>query len=177
MSRRRNRRAMKRRSRGMREGSPVMKIGVISDTHNYFDPKIPKFFAGVEHILHGGDIGQPGVLLELEQIAPVSAVSGNTDDPGLHFKQTQVVELAGRMFLVHHIVHPHAAQDPIRERITQERPAVVVFGHTHKPFCERIGGVLYLNPGYAGKSRFGLERSVAILQCDGDEIRTEYLKL
>ncbi len=154
-----------------------MRIGVISDTHNFIDPKIPKLFAGVEHILHGGDIGQPWVLLELEEIAPVTAVSGNTDDPGLHFKQTQVVELAGRKFLVHHIVHPHGARDPIKERIAQEQPDVVVFGHTHKPFCEKVGGVLYLNPGYAGKSRFGLERSVAILQCDQEEIRTKYLKL
>jgi predicted phosphodiesterase len=52
-----------------------------------------------------------------------------------------------------------------------------VFGHTHKPFCERIDGTLFFNPGYAGRSRFGMERSVAILHCEGKEIRTEYFKL
>jgi len=60
-----------------------MKIAVISDTHNFFDPRIPQLFAGAEHILHAGDIGLPWVLLELGQIAPVTAVSGNTDDPRL----------------------------------------------------------------------------------------------
>ena len=54
---------------------------------------------------------------------------------------------------------------------------MVIFGHTHKPFCQTIGGTLFFNPGYAGKSRFGLERSVAILHCGDHGIRAEYLKL
>jgi uncharacterized protein len=154
-----------------------MKIGVLSDTHNYLDPAIPRLFAGVQHILHAGDIGQPWVLQELEQIAPVTAVSGNTDDPGFHFKLTQVVELAVRKFLIHHIVQPNARLDPIHDLVAQERPDVVVFGHTHKPARRVIGNTLYFNPGYAGKARFGLERSVAILHCDHGELRSEYLKL
>ena len=154
-----------------------MKVAVISDTHNFFDPRIPTLLAGVNHILHGGDIGLPIIVLELEQIAPVTAVGGNTDDPGFHYRQTQTVELASRKFLVHHIVNPQALAAPIRSRIARERPAVVIFGHTHKPFCETIGGTLFFNPGYAGKSRFGLERSVAILHCGEKEIRPEYLKL
>src|SRR5207244_12911147 len=84
----------------------LMKIGVISDTHNFLDPKIPKLFAGVEHILHGGDIGLPWVILELEAIAPVTAVLGNTDDGRLQFKETEIVELAGRKFMVQDIVDP-----------------------------------------------------------------------
>ena len=154
-----------------------MRIGVISDTHNFFDPKIPRLLAGVEHILHGGDIGAPRLLWELEKIAPVTAVMGNTDDPGHHYRLTEVVELGGRKFLAHHIVNPHSLTDSLQEKITQERPDVVVFGHTHKPFCKTIDGVLYFNPGYAGQSRFGLERSVAILHCDGKRIKAEYLKL
>ena len=154
-----------------------MRIGVISDTHNYLDPRIPKLFAGVDHILHGGDIGLPIIVLELEQIAPVTVVAGNTDDPGFHYRHTQTVELAGRKFLLHHIVNPHAPADLVKARLTREHPAVVVFGHTHKPFCEIIGGTLFFNPGYAGKPRFGLERSVAILHCNARGIRPEYLKL
>src|SRR5256885_1079073 len=84
-----------------------MKIGVISDTHDFLDPKIPKLFAGVGHILHGGDIGLPWVILELEAISPVTAVLGNTDDGRLQFKETEVIELGGRKFLVHHIINPH----------------------------------------------------------------------
>jgi putative phosphoesterase len=154
-----------------------MRIGVISDTHNFFDPRIPKLFAGVDHILHGGDIGMPIILLELEQIAPVTAVGGNTDDPGFRYLDTAVKELGGRKFLLHHIVNPRNLEDRLASRVTRERPEVVVFGHTHKQFCEAIGRTLYFNPGYAGQSRFGMSRSVAILHCDAGEIRPEYLPL
>ncbi len=154
-----------------------MRIGVISDTHDFLDPKVLKLFAGVEHILHAGDIGGPVILLELEQLAPVTAVGGNTDDPGYHYSLTQAVQLAGRSFLVHHIVNPHAPPDVVTERLAHERLDVVVFGHTHKPFCHTIGSTLYFNPGYAGKSRFRLERSVALLHCAKQGIRAEYLTL
>jgi putative phosphoesterase len=155
----------------------MTKLGVISDTHNYLDPKVLTIFEGVEHIFHGGDIGMPALILELENIAPVTAVMGNTDDPGLRFRQTEIVEVAQRKFLLHHIVNPRDLDDSLRRRIAREKPHVVIFGHTHKPFCETIGGVLYFNPGYAGKSRFGMERTVAILHCDGQQIRPEYISL
>jgi len=154
-----------------------MQIGVISDTHNFFDPKIQTLFEGVEHILHAGDIGLPKILLELQQIAPVTAVCGNTDDAGFHYELTATIELAGRRFLVHHIVNPHDLGDSLRERVNRERPDVVVFGHTHKPFHQTVQGTLYFNPGYAGKSRLGMERTVAILDCDERGIRWEYFKL
>jgi putative phosphoesterase len=153
-----------------------VKIGVISDTHDFFDPQIPRLFEGVEHILHAGDVGTPFIPFQLEQIAPVTAVLGNTDT-FLTLKETEVVELSARKFLVHHIVNPHELTDGLKNRIVRTRPAVVVFGHTHKPFCERFGETLFFNPGYAGRSRFGMERSVAILHCDEKEIRPEFLKL
>ncbi|HTL57313.1 MAG TPA: metallophosphoesterase family protein [Candidatus Limnocylindrales bacterium] len=154
-----------------------VKIGVISDTHNFFDPKIPGLFNGVEHILHAGDIGLPRILLDLEAIAPVTAVSGNTDDPGFRYSLTEVIQLAERKFLIHHIVQPHSLSDMLKERIARERPDVVVFGHTHKPFYQTIDGVIFFNPGYTGKSRFGMERTLAILYCDEKGIRPEFLRL
>lgn len=153
-----------------------MKIGLISDTHGFLDPKVPELFAGVEHILHAGDIGHASLILELEEIAPVTAVLGNTDD-GLHFRETEVVELAGHKFLVHHIVDVREPAEGIRDRIAKDRPDVVVFGHTHKPFNQTLNGTLYFNPGYAGKQRFNLERSVAILQCDAGHLSADYLPL
>jgi putative phosphoesterase len=150
-----------------------VKIGVISDTHNHFDPKIPGLFAGVDHILHGGDIGLPWVILELEQIAPVTAVLGN-NDAGLDFKETEIIELGGRKFMVHHIVDVHRPSDVVKRRLAREHPEVVVFGHSHKPFNEVIGRTLYFNPGYAGKPRFSLERTVAILHCKPSGVRAEY---
>jgi len=154
-----------------------MKIGVISDTHNFFDAQIPKLFSGVEHILHAGDIGLPKILYQLEDIAPVTAVSGNTDDPGFQYRLTEVIELGDRKFLLHHIVNPHSLTDVLRDRISREQPDVVVFGHTHKPFCQTIQQVLFFNPGYAGKQRFRLPRSVAILHCSARAIQPEYLPL
>jgi uncharacterized protein len=153
-----------------------MKIGVISDTHGFLDPQIPKFFAGVAHILHAGDIGDAFIAFELKQIAPVTVVLGNTD-LGLSFKETEVVELATRKFFVHHIVNPHAPSDKLKARIARERPDAVIFGHTHKRFCEMIGGILFFNPGYCGKPKFGTERSAAIFHCDEKEIRPEFLPL
>ncbi len=152
-------------------------IGVISDTHNFLDPQVGRLFEGVDHILHAGDIGLPWLILELQVIAPVTAVIGNTDDGGSGYRETEVVELDGRKFLVHHIVNPQAPADGIKSRIAREQPDVVIFGHSHKPFCQTIGKTLYFNPGYAGKSRFGMERSVAILNCDKEGIRTEFVKL
>ena len=153
-----------------------MKIGVISDTHDFLDPRIAKLFAGVDHILHGGDVGMQQIILELEEIAPVTAVLGNTD-LGNPLKLTEVVALGGRKFFVHHIVNPHAPDDKLREKLAKARPDVVIFGHTHKPFNQVIGGTLFFNPGYAGKPKFGADRSVAILHCDEKEIRPEYLPL
>ncbi len=154
-----------------------MKIGVISDTHNFLDPKIAERFTGVGHILHAGDIGLPWILTELEGVAPVTAVAGNTDDPKWRYAPARAVELAGRKFFVQHIVHPQAPEEDLRERLARERPDAVVFGHTHQRFCETLNGVLFFNPGYAGRPKFNLTRSAAILHCDAKGIRAEYFDL
>lgn len=150
-----------------------MKIGIISDTHNYLDPKVEKIFSGVEHILHAGDVGQPKIILELEQIAPVTAVLGNTDSDTT-LRQTEVVELAGRKFLIHHIVDPGSPSDIFQSRFDLVKPDVVVFGHTHRQFNQMVGKTLFLNPGPACKKRFNESRSVVLLHCDGKELRVEF---
>src|SRR5262245_31916080 len=98
-----------------------MKIGVISDTHGFLDPKIGKIFAGVDHILHAGDIGPDWLIAELGAIAHKTAVLGNNDNSP-SFRLTEVVTLAERKFLVHHIVSPLALQDELRERVARELP-------------------------------------------------------
>ncbi len=153
-----------------------MKIGVISDTHGLFDPKIPELFADVEHILHAGDVGTSAVLNALENIAPTTAVLGNVD-VGLPLKEAEVITLAERKFLVHHIVNPRVLDGRLGERIRRDKPDVVVFGHTHKPFCEEIDGVLFLNPGAAGRKRFDLPRCVVVLETGEQELRADYKSL
>ncbi len=153
-----------------------MKIGIISDTHDHLDPKISDVFKGVDHILHAGDVGSPWIIFQLEQIAPVTAVTGNTDQ-GLTLKETEAIELGGRKFLLHHIVEPRELDETLKRRIKRMKPDVVVFGHTHKRFCQILGGILFFNPGYAGKQRFNLDRSVAILQWTDKGIQPEFLPL
>jgi hypothetical protein len=153
-----------------------MKIGIISDTHGWLDPRVEKIFAGVNHILHAGDIGDAMIELELKFIAPVSVVLGNTD-LGLSFKQTEIITLADKKFLVHHIVNPLALDEKLERQLRREKPDAVIFGHTHKKFCETMNGILFFNPGYSGKPKLGTERSLAILHLDENEIRHEFISL
>lgn len=153
-----------------------MKIGVISDTHGFLDPRVARLFAGVKHILHAGDVGPWSVLAELEAVAPVSAVLGNTDE-GLDLPLARTVEVNGVRCYLRHIVQPREPDAALQSELARLRPRVVVFGHTHQRFAETRGGILFLNPGYSGQPRAGTERSVALLHCEGDDVRVEFLPL
>lgn len=141
-----------------------MRLGLISDTHGFLDPKVARIFDGVEHILHAGDIGSGHILVELERIAPVTAVLGNNDFDFVGVRESELIELGGRKFFVHHIVAPRHLEPTLGERLSRLTPDFVVFGHTHQAFNEQIDGRWFINPGYAGKPRFRLERSVALLE-------------
>ena len=153
-----------------------MKLGLISDTHDYLDPRLPELFAGVDHILHAGDVGQHALLLELALIAPVTAVTGNTDE-GLTLRETELVTLGGKKFLIHHIVTPGVGSPRIDRRLRDDAPDVVMFGHTHRPFAEQVGSILYFNPGYAGRQRFELPRSVALMEIKRGKISHRFVTL
>jgi putative phosphoesterase len=147
-----------------------MKIGLISDTHGHLDPRVAELFRGVEHILHAGDIGHPSLILELEAVAPVTAVLGN-NDVGLDFRETELVELGGVKFIVHHIVQPGTLHGLLARSVARHRPDFLVFGHTHRRHDSVVDGVRYINPGYSGKPRYGAERHVATLDL-ADPART-----
>jgi len=153
-----------------------MKIGVISDTHGYLDPGIPKIFEGVDHILHAGDIGYASIILELEHVAPVTAVLGNNDH-GLDFRETEWVTLGDRKFMVHHIVPPFTPDAGLKDKLTRTGTNILVFGHTHKRFAQSFDDVLLLNPGYSGKPRYGVDRSVAIIEIQGDTLNHRFFEL
>jgi len=153
-----------------------VRIGLISDTHNYLDPRVPEIFAGVDHIIHAGDVGLPMLLAELEAIAPVTAVTGNTDE-ALPLRETEVVTLAGKKFLVHHIITPGFGSARVAERLKTEAPGIVVFGHTHKPFAQQFGPTLYFNPGSAGRQRFSLPRSLALMEINNGALSYRFVDL
>lgn len=146
-----------------------MKIGLISDTHDWLDPQILEHFHDVEHILHAGDIGRWEILHQLHDAAPVTAVLGNTDF-GLDCRETESIELEGIRFMVHHIVNPQGLEPRLVKSISKRKADVVVFGHTHEAFDETIKGVRFINPGNAGRPRYGASRSIAILNIDGTEL-------
>jgi len=156
-----------------------MTLGLISDTHGFLDPQIPALFQGVDHILHAGDIGSGRILMDLECIAPVTAVMGNNDYgiAGLDCRETEVVELGGVRILVHHIVTPESPLSSIGGRFASAQPRLVMFGHTHAIYDAELAGVRFVNPGYSGKPRFSLERSVARMTLDQGKIDIRFYRL
>lgn len=125
-----------------------MLIGVLSDTHGKLPAEVVEVFAGVERIIHAGDVGPGYVLEELETIAPVIAVRGNVDDPASSLPAVANVALGGTRVLVVH--RPADVPRPLPEGI-----GVVVFGHTHVPLAEDCDGVLWLQPGLGLSSTLG----------------------
>jgi len=129
------------------------RIGVISDTHGHLDPAVPELFAGVDHIIHAGDIIDPETLAELEKIAPVTAVSGNLDAGKLAKLPREVAgEVAGITFVVGHKrkrLLKRLDQGRIDSYSAAARPDLVIYGHDHLPALEWLDGCLILDPGTA----------------------------
>lgn len=142
-------------------GAAPRVIGLVSDTHGMVRPSLHSALAGVELILHAGDVGD-GVLEALAVIAPVVAVRGNTDDPGDPRLPLEVVrELAGISI---HVSHGHETGSPTPAKLLARYPHdVLVYGHTHRQLIARADGRLVVNPGAAGARRFALTPSVARL--------------
>ena len=137
-------------------------LGLISDTHGLLRPDVHTALAGVELILHAGDVGGDDILDELELIAPVRAVYGNTDAPGQP-RLADAIDLSiGGVSI--HVSHGHEIGSPVAAKLLERYAAdVVVFGHTHRPLIARAGDRLALNPGAAGPRRFDIMPSVARL--------------
>ncbi|HTI39965.1 MAG TPA: metallophosphoesterase family protein [Vicinamibacterales bacterium] len=140
-----------------------MRIGLIADTHGLVRPEVVEALAGVERILHAGDVGGRPVLKKLEVIAPIQAVFGNVDLPGDPWLEQAVhVTAEGRTI---HVSHGHELGRPTPDRLLARYDAeVLVYGHTHQALIERAGTRLVVNPGAAGPRRFNVRPSVAILE-------------
>jgi putative phosphoesterase len=145
-----------------------MRLGVIADTHGLLRPEVFEVFHQVDHILHAGDVGPASLLGELEAMAPVTAVYGNTDGVDLRHRLPQVatVELDGFEIVV---THGDQFGSPTPERVQREFPTaeIIVFGHTHRPLLTLVDTVVtVMNPGGAGHRRFNLPPSVGILELE-----------
>ncbi|MCX8006702.1 MAG: metallophosphatase family protein [Coriobacteriia bacterium] len=137
-----------------------MLIGLISDTHGSLPPGVARVFRSCERILHAGDVGSIEVLRGLEDIAPVIAVAGNVDPPGLAAMLGEVArfEHGGASVIVAHTV-----QAALRAHAVQPG-TVLVCGHTHVPVVERTDDVLLVNPGSPSRPRSPLGPTVGLLE-------------
>ena len=152
---------------------PEHLIGVIADTHGLLRPQVLKAFAGVELIIHAGDVGDPRILRQLERLAPVHAVRGNVDrgDWAAELPLNRVVEVGGVLLYVLHELFC-LDLDPAAAGL-----AAVIYGHSHSPHLERKNGVLFLNPGSAGPRRFTLPVTLARLKVSNNAVHPELVEL
>lgn len=150
-----------------------MRIGLISDTHGLLRPQALDFLRGSDHILHAGDIVGADILAQLAELAPLSAVRGNNDHGAWarELSESVTLNLGG---IVIHILHDlnELAIDPAADGVR-----VVVTGHSHKPACDERGGVLYVNPGAAGRRRFKLPVSVGELLIEDGRVDARLVTL
>jgi len=150
-----------------------MRIGVISDTHGLLRPEAIAALRGSDRILHAGDVGDPGILDRLRELAPVTVVRGNVDRGpwAAALPETELVEIEGlSIYLIHDLgqldLKPEAAG--IR---------VVIYGHSHQPKIEEKNGVLFFNPGSAGPRRFHLPMSLGALEINVGKIQACLINL
>ena len=156
-----------------------MLLGVLSDTHGTLHPRLLSLFreAGVESILHAGDVGKESVLAELQAIAPTLAVRGNIDTGGV------VAGLPGEVRFTEegvdvYMTHIGGKPNFWLPRLPAPAPAVAICGHSHVPLLQSLGGILFLNPGAAGtRPRFGRDLTAALLRLEAGEAKAEIITL
>jgi putative phosphoesterase len=149
------------------------RIGVISDTHGLMRQEAIERLAGVDVILHAGDIGDQEVLAKLEQVAPVFAVRGNMDR-GEWAEKLPLAQLVEVGQVAIYVLHDLEKLDILPEAAGV---TLVVSGHTHQPKRDWKGDVLFLNPGSAGPRRYNKPVSLAIVEVVGNELRAEMVLL
>ena len=144
---------------------PVTTLGILSDTHGYFHPNLPDDLAGVDRILHAGDVGDLAILDGLEAGAPVTAVWGNIDDASIRQRLAEHQRLTVEgldVWMTHIAGHPDRWQNDMGAPLAADPPDVLVCGHSHILRVERVaalGDMLYVNPGAAGKQGFHQQKT------------------
>jgi putative phosphoesterase len=145
-----------------------MRLGVISDTHGRLPHAVFDVFSEVDHILHGGDVGEPDLLTELAALAPVTAVYGNTDGFGIRERCPRVAQVELDGFYVT-VTHGDQFRTPDPQQLHEAFPAaeIIVFGHTHEPLLQLVDRtVTVMNPGSAGAPKNGRPASVGIMELE-----------
>lgn len=160
-----------------------MLIGLISDTHipdrmKELPEKVFEAFKDVEMILHAGDVTSQEVIEKLEEIAPVTAIQGNTDRiVGLDLPKTAVVEAEElKIGVIHGEVYPRADTQQLHYLAKQLDVDILVSGHSHQPKVEKVEDVLLINPGSPTVPRLA-DRTIMILEINKKEVDVELVKV
>lgn len=145
-------------------------LGILSDTHGWLDPELVRVFEdkAVDRLVHAGDVGDQGVLDQLEALAPVEVVRGNIDGGDLRFLPEEVVFEAGptRIAMRHIAGSPRRPRKAARQLIARKQPDVFICGHSHIPVIGRVAGALWVNPGACGRIGFHDQRFALLLYVD-----------
>jgi len=151
----------------------LSKIGILSDTHGLLRPEVVSAISDCDIIIHAGDVGDPGVLEKLAELAPVHAVKGNMDKGTWAdtLPLTEVVEVHGRLIYILHAIE-HIDIDPAAAKFE-----MVVHGHSHRADLKKKGMVFYLNPGSAGPRRFTLPVTIAKVIVNSDGLIPEIIRI
>jgi putative phosphoesterase len=156
------------------DNSPARhRLGIVSDTHGLLRPALMEALAGVDHIVHAGDIGDEAVLDGLAATAPVTAVRGNMDRErwAARLRYTEVIEIGDTVLYVLHDLE-QLGLDPAAAGFD-----AVISGHTHQPELVERNGVLYVNPGCAGPQRAKVPASAALMDVKGKRIEVQFIEL
>ncbi len=160
-------------------------LGIISDTHipsqsKAIPPELKELFKNVDFIIHAGDLESLHTITELEEIAPVIAVSGNMCNTRVKqkFPTKQILQFEGvKIGLTHGSGKYTGSLERIRSIFEPEKPKIIIFGHTHQPQAEVINDILFLNPGSPISSRFSPENTVMILRIENSKYEFETIKI
>jgi len=163
-----------------------MKVGVIGDTHGVVHRSLEDIFSGADRIIHTGDAGGRAVIDHLESIAHVTAVRGNYDhDPELSpllLDDPSMIELSGlSVFLTHRMIMMEweSGKEAMASLFLKSPapPDAVIFGHTHFPVFEKVCGIWFINPGYAGPDPHEADPTAALIHIEGKEIEGRIVKI
>ncbi len=159
-----------------------MRIGVLSDTHSLrLPPKLLEGLKGVDLIIHAGDICDAEVLKILKTLSvPIKAVQGNMDEPALKKKLPlkEVFECEGVRIGVYHGHGPAKnALDNVQAQFKDATVDVAIFGHSHQPFNEKIGAVIYFNPGSPNDAVRAPYFSYGLIEITQGQIKPAIIKI
>ena len=151
----------------------MKRIGLISDTHGILRKEVIEILKGFDLIIHAGDVGKIEVLEELKNISDVVAVKGNCDkDKSLeNLPFSEIINIDNtNIYIIHDI-------KTIDIDLKREDINIVVYGHSHKYNNYEKDGIIYINPGGAGRKRFNLPITIAILEIENNSYNVEFINI